>query len=234
MPYVGSPPRTTAPIHAENQLQDMSLGSFLLPSIETIDGLYRSVKHDGLHGYVKPIEGLPHGSIFSSIDIDPSNKSKKKHQKLLYSEIMIEMTDYDGVTSKKTQKKQQVLLGGFYGILEIAMGTHDPSQSFIHLVEKNNNSFGDFHSQRQGQKRQTDYQPDGSLGELTRRDAVTNNHRPKQQHIRSSLETKKRKETKDHKCGFCECPGHTMHGKKCLSLQLQKPYICNMDDVVNL
>ena len=92
---------------------------------------------------------------------------------------MREMTAFSDMTSKKTQKQQKVLLGGFYGLPEIARGTHDPSQSLLHLVEKNNNAFGYFHSQKQVQKRQTNEQTDGSLGYLKRRDAVTNNHRPK-------------------------------------------------------
>ena len=53
--------------------------------METIDGLYESVEHDGMHGSVEPIEGLPHGSVFAAVDSDPSNNSKKKHQKMSYS-----------------------------------------------------------------------------------------------------------------------------------------------------
>ena len=129
----------------------------------------------------KKIEELTHGSVFSAVDSDKSNNSKNKHKKRSYSEIMREMTDFSDVTSKKTQKQQKVLLGGFYGLMAIVRGTHDPSRSLLHLVENNNSLFGYFHSQKQGQKRQTDDYPGGSLGDLTRRDAVTNNHRPKQQ-----------------------------------------------------
>ena len=132
------------------------------------------------------------------------------------------MTSFADVTSKKTQKQQQVLLDGFYGMLEIAMDNHHPSQSLLHLVEKNKNVFGDFHTQKQVQKRQTDNQTDGSFGDMTSRDPVTTNHCPKQQRIRSALEPKQRKETKDQICGFCECPGHTIKGTKFVSMQLQK------------
>ena len=141
------------PIHAEYQIQDMSLGSSGMPSIETIDGLHGSVEHDGLHGSVEPIEGLPRGSVFDAVDSMPSNNSKKKHQKLSYSDIMRDMTAFSDVTSKKTQKQKQVLLGGFYVLMEISRGTHDPSQSLLHLVEKNNNAFGDFHSQKKPARR---------------------------------------------------------------------------------
>ena len=92
------------PIHADKQIQDMSLVSCGIPPIETIDGLHGSVEHDGLHGSVERIEGLSHGSVFSTVDSIPSKNTKKKHQKLPYSEIMREMTDFDDVTSKKTQK----------------------------------------------------------------------------------------------------------------------------------
>ena len=73
---------------------------------------------------------------------------------------MREITAFADVTSKKTQKQQQVLLGGICGLLAIARGTHDPSNSLLHFVENNNNAFGDFHSQKQGQKRKTNDHPD--------------------------------------------------------------------------
>ena len=90
------------PIFTENQLQDISHSSFGLPSIETIDGLHVSVEYDGLHGSVEPIKGLPRGYVFSAVDSMSSNNSKKKHQKLSYSEIMREMKAFSSVTSKKT------------------------------------------------------------------------------------------------------------------------------------
>ena len=62
------------PIHAKNQIQDISLGSFVLPSIETVYGLHVSVEHDGLHGYVETIEGLPHRSVSAVEDSIPSSK----------------------------------------------------------------------------------------------------------------------------------------------------------------
>ena len=63
----------TPPIHADNQIQDISLGSFGLPSIETIYGLHLSVKHDGLHGSFEPIEGPPRGSVSAVVDSIPSS-----------------------------------------------------------------------------------------------------------------------------------------------------------------
>ena len=56
----------------------MSLESFGLPSIETIDGLNGSVKHYGMHGSVEQIKGLPRWSVFADVDSEPSNNSNKK------------------------------------------------------------------------------------------------------------------------------------------------------------
>ena len=88
VPYLGILPRKPPPIHAENQIQDMSPGSFGLTSIQKFYGLHGSVKHDGMHESVKPIEGLSYGSVLASVDSIPSNNSNKKHQKLSYSDIM--------------------------------------------------------------------------------------------------------------------------------------------------
>ena len=60
------------PIHAENQLQDIYLGSFGLPSIEKVYGLHLSVEHDGMHGSVEPTKGLPHWSVSAVVDSIPS------------------------------------------------------------------------------------------------------------------------------------------------------------------
>ena len=82
VPYLGILPRKPPPIHAENQIQDMSPGSFGLTSIQKFYGLHGSVKHDGLHGYIEPIEGLPHGYVFADVNSNPCKNSKNKHQKL--------------------------------------------------------------------------------------------------------------------------------------------------------
>lgn len=159
-----------------------------------------------------------------------------KKKKWTYNEVMNEMKAFAELVDKQTsQSVQDVLMGGFFGMMgAIRTGSFSNTSSLDEVMREYLSSFASANELGTASHDDTSLSQSLSQGDFIRRGAVSNIGRPRTNRLISSLERGKTTGTKDEpNCGFCLQKGH-IQGSKCLVYTKYKQYLATPDTVTKL
>ena len=185
-----------------------------------------------------------------SVPAVATNKKRKKEKKMSYNEAMKHLQPLAEMLA--SHKHQKVILGGINGLVEIVRsGQLDTKEKFTDRMEEHCEQFSNYnvdgYLMATSQPTSDDTTNSGvgvvsSLGDMTRRNAGGNSHKPRTSRIKPGSEaasaapstSKQGGKTVDEKfCSVCDEKGH-IKGAKCSVWSQYAKFVCNKDEVLAL